>query len=90
MQHSLLQQEQQTFVLQEDIQQFIEEISTLRFLAEEAGVTGSLLAELDGLKLEVEHLDSSTWERKEVRLLSRNELERLSIAVLRAFGSQSW
>ena len=89
MQHYMIQQEQQTFVLQEDIQQFIAEITTLRSLAEEAGVTGSLLAELDGFKHEVEHLDSSAWERKEVRFLSRNELVRLSLAMLRAFGSRS-
>lgn len=88
MQHSMIQQEQQTCVLQ-DRQQFIAEISALGSLAEEAGVTGSLLAELDGFKHEVEHLDSSAWERKEVRFLSRNELVRLSLAMLRAFGSRS-
>ena len=89
MQHSMIQQEQQTRVLQEERQQFIAEISALGSLAEEAGVTGSLLAELDGFKREVEHLDSSAWERKEVRFLNRNELVRLSLVVLRAFGSRS-
>ena len=43
MQHSTRQQEQQTCVLQEERQQFIAEISALGSLAEEAGVTGSLL-----------------------------------------------
>ena len=89
MQHYMIQQEQQTFVLQEDIQQFIAEITTLRSLAEEAGVSGPLLEELDGFKHGVEHLNSSAWERKEVRILQRNELVRLSLAVLRAYGSQS-
>ena len=90
MQHSIIEQEVQTCVLQEDRQQFIAEISALGSLAEEAGVTGSLLEELDGFKHEVEHLDARAWERKEVRFLKRNELVRLSLAVLRAFGSRSW
>jgi hypothetical protein len=89
MQHTMVQQEQQAFVLQEDIQQFIEEISTLRFLAEEAGVAGPLLQELEAFKHEIERLDAHTWERKEVSGLKRNELTRLSLAVLRAFGSRS-
>jgi hypothetical protein len=89
MQHSMVQQEQQTYVLQEDIQQFIEEISTLRSLAEEAGIAGLLLEELEVFKHEVEHLDARAWELKEVRLLKRNELVRLSLSVLRASGSRS-
>jgi hypothetical protein len=89
MQHYCVQQEQQTCVLQEDIQQFIEEISILQSLAEEAGIAGHLLAKLDGFKHKVEHLDSSVWERKEVRVLNRNELVCLSLAVLRAYRSQS-
>lgn len=36
MQHYGVQQEQQTYVLQEDMHQFIQEISTLRSLAEVA------------------------------------------------------
>ena len=68
------------------MQQFIQEISTLRSLAEAAGIAGLLLEELDVFKHEVEHLDSSVWERKEVRVLNRDELVRLSLAVLRAFG----
>ena len=88
MQHSMVQQEQQTCVLQENMQQFIEEISTLRSLAEEAGVTGSLLAELEVFQHQVERLDASAWARKEVRSLKRNELVGLSLAVLRAYRSQ--
>jgi len=82
----MVQQEEQTCVLHDDKQQFIEEISTLRSLAEEAGVAGHLLAELDGLKHHIEYLGSSAWERKEVRDLSRNALVRLSLSVLRAYG----
>ena len=89
MQHYMIQQEQQTCVLQEDIQQFIAEISALRSLAAVAGVAAPLLAELEVFKHEVEHLDSSAWEQQEVRVLNRNELVRLSLAVLRAFGSRS-
>lgn len=89
MQHYCVQQEQQTCVLQEDIQQFIEEISILQSLAEEAGIAGHLLAKLDGFKHKVEHLDSSVWQRKEVRVLNRNGLVCLSLAVLRAYRSQS-
>ena len=89
MQHFTVQQEQRTCVLQEDVQQFIKEISTLRSLAEEAGIAGQLLEELDGFKYKVEHLESSVWERKEVRVLNRNELVRHSLSVLRAFGSRS-
>jgi hypothetical protein len=81
MQHYNVQQEQRTWVLQEDVQQFIKEISTLRSLAEEAGIAGHLLEELDGFKYKVEHLDSSVWERKEVRVLNRNELG-LSLSAL--------
>ena len=58
-------------------------------LAEEAGVAGHLLEELDVFKHEVEHLGSSAWERKEGRDLSRNELVRLSLAMLRASSSRS-
>ena len=89
MQHYMIQQEQQTFVLQEDMQPFIEEISALRSLAGVAGVAGQILEELDGFKNEIEHLDASAWERKEVRFLNRNELVCLSLAVLRAYRSRS-
>ena len=89
MQHYSVLQEQQICVLQEERQQFIQEISTLRSLVEEAGIEGLLLEELDVFKHEVEHLDSSVWERKEVRVLNRDELLHLSLSVLRAFGSRS-
>jgi hypothetical protein len=84
----MVQQEQQIFGLQEDRQDFIEEISTLRSLAEEAGVASPLLEELEIFQQEVEHLDASVWERKEMRSLKRNELVGLSLAVLRAYGSR--
>ncbi len=89
MQHDMIQQEEQTCVLQEDKQPFIEEISALRSLAEQASVTGNLSEELDVFKHDVEHLDASEWRRKEVRVLKRNELFRLSLAVLRAYRTQS-
>ncbi len=89
MQHDMIQQEEQTCVLQEDKQPFIEEISALRSLAEQASVTGNHLEELDVFKHDVEHLDASEWRRKEVRVLKRNELVRLSLAVLRAYRTQS-
>ncbi len=89
MQHYSVQQEQQICDLQEDLQQFTQEISTLRSLTEEAGIAGHLLEELDIFKHEVEHLDSNVWERKEVKVLNRDELARLSLSVLRAFSSRS-
>jgi hypothetical protein len=87
MQHAMVQQEQQSCGLQEDMQPFIEEISTLRSLAEEAGIADALLDELEIFQHEVESLDASAWERKEVRSLKRNELVGLSLAVLRAYRS---
>ena len=90
MQHYSVHQEEQTCVLHDDRHPFIEEISTLRSLAEEAGVACHLLAELEVFKHEVEHLDSSAWGQKEVRNLNRNELVRLSLAVLRAYRSRSF
>ena len=87
MQHYLVQQEEQTCVFHDDMQPFREEIATLRSLAEEAEVAGQLLEELDIFKHEVEHLDASAWERKEVRCLKRNELVRLCIMALRAYRS---
>jgi hypothetical protein len=89
MQHYLVEQEEQTCVLQEDMQTFIEEISALQSLAQKAGITGPLLEELYAFRHEVEHLNSSAWERKEVRVLNRNELVCLSLAVLRAYRSRS-
>jgi hypothetical protein len=89
MQQDMIQQEEQTCSLHEDRQPFIEEILALRSLAGEAGVTGHLLAELDDFKHQVERLDASAWERKEVRNLSRNELVHLSLDVLRAYRSRS-
>jgi hypothetical protein len=89
MQQYTIPQEQQTCILQEDLQQFIEEISALRSLAAEAGVAANLLAKLEVFKHEVEHLDASAWEQNEVRVLKRHELVHLSLAVLRAFNSQS-
>jgi hypothetical protein len=89
MQHSMVHQEEQTCVLHDDMQQFIEEISTLQSLAEEAEIAGQHLEELEGFKHRVEHLGSSAWERQEVRDLSRHELVRLSLAVLRAFNARS-
>jgi hypothetical protein len=84
-----IQQEQQTCILPEDRPKFIEEISALRSLAAEAGVASHLLEELEVFKHQVEHLDPSAWEQKEVRVLKRHELVHLSLAVLRAFGSRS-
>jgi hypothetical protein len=89
MQHETIQQEEQASVLQEDKQQFIEEIAALRFLAEEAGVTGHLIEDLDVFQHDVEHLDESVWRRNEVRVLKRNELVHLTLAVLRAYRTQS-
>ena len=89
MQHDMVHQEEQTCVFRDDMQPFREEISTLRSLAEDAGVAGQLLEELDVFKHEVKHLGSSAWERKEGRDLSRHELVRLSLAILRASGSRS-
>jgi hypothetical protein len=89
MQQHTVQQEQQTCILLEDKQQFIEEISALRSLVAVAGVGGHLLAELDVFKYQVEQLDSRTWEQQEVRVCQRNELVRLSLAVLRAFNARS-
>ena len=89
MQQYTIQKEQQTCVLHDDKQQFIEEISALRSLAAEGGVAVNLLAELEVFKHEVEHLDSSAWEQNEVRVLKRHELVHLSLAVLRAFNSRS-
>ena len=89
MLHTMVQQEQQTCGLQEDLQPFIEEISTLRSLAEAAGVAEPLLEELEIFQHEVEHLDARACEHKEVNGLKRNELVSLSIAVLRAYRSQS-
>ena len=89
MQQDMVQQEEQTCSLHEDRQPFIEEILALRSLAGEAGVTGHLLAELDDFKHQVERLDASAWERKEVRNLSRNELVHLALDVLRAYRSRS-
>ena len=88
MQHDKIQQEEQIFVIYDDVQHFIREISALRSLAEEVGIAGHLLEELDIFKHEIEYLDSSVWERKEVKVLNRDELVRLSLAVLRAFGSR--
>jgi hypothetical protein len=89
MQQYIVQQEQQTYALLDDKQQFIEEISALRSLAAEAGVAANLLAELEVFKHGVEHLDSRAWEQNELRVIKRHELVRLSLAVLRAFNSRS-
>jgi len=89
MQQYIVQQEQQTSVLHDDKQQFIEEISALRSLAAEARVAVQLLAELEVFKHEVECLDASTWEQNEVRVLKRHEFVCLCIAVLRAFNARS-
>lgn len=89
MQHIMVQQEQQTYDSHENIEHFIEELLTLRSLAEEAGVASPLLAELEVFQHEVEHLDARAWELKEVSGLMRNELVGLSLAVLRAYRSQS-
>jgi NADH dehydrogenase len=83
--HDLRQQEQQTLVFQEDRQNLSEEISALQALAAEAGVTARLLEELEGFQHQVDHLDVRAWEQQEVPVLKRNELVRLSLAVLRAY-----
>jgi len=88
MQQYEVQQEQQSFALPEDLQRFRQEISALRALAA-AGVPAHLVEDLDTFEHKVEHLEARAWERKEVRVLKRNELVRLSLAVLRAYGSPS-
>ena len=50
MQHDYIQQKEQRCALQEDKQQFIEEIAALRSLAKLAGLTGHLLEDLDDFK----------------------------------------
>jgi hypothetical protein len=89
MQQSSLQQEQHSCFLHDDKQQFIEEISVLQSLAAEAGIAANLLAELEVFEHEVEHLDSSSWEQHEVRVLKRHDLVHLSLAVLRAYNAGS-
>jgi hypothetical protein len=89
MQHDSVQHEQQTCILQENIHPFSEEISALRSLAAEAGVTAKLLAELEVFEQQVEHLDACAWEQRELRVQKRNELVHLSGAVLRAFNARS-
>jgi hypothetical protein len=89
MQQYTVQQEQQTCILHEDKQHFIEEISALRSLVAVAGVAGHFLVELDDLKYQVEQLDSRAWEQQAVRVRQRDELVRLSLAVLRAFNARS-
>ncbi len=89
MQQYRVHQEQQICVVLDDRQDFIQEICALRSLADVVGVASSLIEELDVFKHEVEHLDVRAWELKEVRLLKRNELVRLSLSVLRACGSRS-
>ena len=64
MQHTIVQQEQQIFGLQEDQQQSVEEISTLRSLVEEAEVEGSLLEELKIFQHEIEYLTTRVWKHK--------------------------
>ena len=88
MQQNTVQQEQQASVSHDGRQQFIEEISTLRSLAKVTGAPANLLEEFEGFKHEIEHLDASAWEQKEVRALKRSELARLSLAMLRAFYSR--
>jgi hypothetical protein len=89
MQHDFIQQKEQRCALQEDKQQFIEEIAALRSLAELAEITGHLLEDLDDFKHDIERLDASSWKRKQVQVLNRNTLERFSLAVLRAYRMQS-
>jgi hypothetical protein len=89
MQQYTVQQEQHTCILHEDKQHFIEEISALRSLVAVVGVAGHLLAELEAFKHQVEQLDARAWEQQEVRVCQRNELVRLSLAVLRAFNARS-
>src|SRR2546430_10877071 len=84
MQHDLVQQEEQTCVFHDDMQPFREEIATLRSLAEEAGVAGPLLEELDVFKHEVEHLGSGAWERKRGGDLSRKETGSPPLALVPA------
>ena len=88
MQQYSVPQEKQSPILRDDRQEFIEEISTLRSLAKLSGAPARLLEELEAFKHEVERLDLSEWEQKEVRALKRNELVRLSLAMLRAFYSR--
>jgi len=88
MQHYTVQQEQQASVLHNNKHQFIEEISTLQSMAKVTGAPANLLEEFEVFKQEVEYLDSSAWDQKEVRVLKRNELVRLSLTMLRAFYSR--
>ena len=89
MQQYEVQQEQQSFVLQDDLQRLRQEIFALRALASAVGVAAHLREELAVFAHEVEQLESRAWKRKEVRVLKRNELVRLSLAVLRGYRSPS-
>jgi len=70
-----------------ELQNFLEEIATLRALAQEAGIARQLLAVIDDLKNQVENTGTVYWQDKEWRALKRETLADLSLNVLRAFGS---
>ena len=70
-----------------ELQNFLEEIATLRALAQEAGIARQLLAVIDDLKNQVENTGTANWQDKEWRALKRETLADLSLNVLRAFGS---
>jgi hypothetical protein len=70
-----------------ELQNFLEEIATLRSLAQEAGIPRQLLEMIDDFKIQVESTGTTNWQDKEWRVLKRETLAGLSLNVLRAFGS---
>jgi hypothetical protein len=70
-----------------ELQDFLEEIATLRALAQAAGIAEPLLEAIDELKNHVESTGAANWQDKEWRALKREALVAVSLDVLRAFGS---
>jgi len=71
-----------------ELQEFLDEISAFKWLAEQAGAERPLVDEIEALKKLVETNGSAAWCQTAWRAQRRNDLVRLSLAALHAYRMQ--
>ncbi len=72
----------------DELQEFLNELSAFRWLAEQAGAASPLLHEIEALKNLVETTGPAAWHQTAWRAQRRDDLVHLSLAALHSYGAQ--
>jgi len=72
----------------DELQEFLNELSAFRWLAEQAGAASPLLHEIEVLKNLVETTGPAAWHQTAWRAQRRDDLVHLSLAALHSYRMQ--